>query len=98
MSFGSADLIVTESGLLSVVITGFIIGIRKSADIEEMKKFKLELTEIFIGFIFILLAADLNFENINKFGYLGLFLILFVLFCRSSLVCICLCYQHKLKI
>ena len=78
-TFGVCDLIIPESGILAVVVTGFILGIKKPSEMEELKKFKLDLTEILIGMLFIILSANINFDRISNFGWNGLWLILFVL-------------------
>ena len=84
-TFGMCDILVHESGLLAVVVMGFILGIKKPSELEGLKKFKLDLTEILIAMLFILLSANLNLEKIIDFGWNGAFLLGAVLFIARPL-------------
>lgn len=84
-TFGLCDIIVPESGLLAVVVMGFILGIKKPSNLEGLKKFKLDLTEIFIAMLFILLSANLMLDKIADFGWNGVLLIAAVLFIARPL-------------
>ncbi len=79
LTFVICDNIASESGLLGVIVCGLFIGIKKDQDIEEIKRFKLEITEILIGILFILLAANLNLSNFNLFGTKGLILLALII-------------------
>ena len=68
-TFGVCDFIVKESGLLAVVVAGLIIGIKKPIPMENLRKFKLELTQIFIAIVFILLSSKINILNFKLFGF-----------------------------
>ncbi len=58
--FGVAQLLLTESGILSVVVAGFYVAWRQPPHLRKVRQFKLELTEFGIGLVFILLAAKLD--------------------------------------
>ncbi len=85
LTFALCDAIATESGLLGVVICGFFIGIKKSSITDDIKRFKLEITEILVGVLFILLAANLDLNNLNLFGVSGIFLLLTIVFITRPL-------------
>ena len=81
LTFGLCDFFAHESGILGVIVSGFVIGLNnKKLHLEKIKQFKQSLTDIAIGLIFILLSANLSLEKIKQFGYNGLLLILIVLF------------------
>ncbi len=85
LTFASCNIILSESGLLAVVVAGIVLGYYKKVSLEEIKKFKLDLTEIFTAIIFILLSADLSFTNIKRVLPQGIFLICFILFVTRPL-------------
>ena len=81
LTFGLCDFFAHESGILGVIVSGFVIGLNnKKLDLEKIKQFKRSLTDTAIALIFILLSANLSLEKIKQFGYNGIFLILIVLF------------------
>lgn len=84
--FGLCHILVPESGLLAVVIAGYILGIKKPKSLENIKRFELQLTEVLIGMLFILLAANLDFSNLGKFAIKGIILIGIILFIIRPLV------------
>ena len=66
--FGVSDFIMHESGILTVVIAGLVIGRSDSPDMKRIIQFKSELTEIAISMVFILLAAGLKLDNFLDIG------------------------------
>lgn len=78
--FGISDLIVHEAGILTVVIAGMVLGWhRTTPQLKNLITFKTELTEIAIGFLFILLAANLELSNFIKLGWKGILILAGVL-------------------
>ncbi|MGH1365042.1 MAG: cation:proton antiporter [Calditrichia bacterium] len=74
--FGLSDLIMHEAGILTVVIAGLVIGWKRTTpQLKSLITFKSELTEIAIGFLFILLAANLELANFVKLGWKGLIML-----------------------
>ena len=68
--FALSDMIVQESGLMSVVVAGLFVGYKEPPDIENIKIYKEQLTELLIGLLFILLAANLDIESFQDFNVL----------------------------
>lgn len=64
-TFGVAHAILPESGILSVVVSGLVVAFRKPPRFKQLKRFKLQLTEVGIGTIFILLSAKLELDRFN---------------------------------
>ncbi len=79
MLFGVADAFATEAGLLSVTIAGFIVGLSRPPDLESIRHFKAEMTDILIGMLFILLSSRLKFEQFVDFGARGALLVAIVI-------------------
>lgn len=77
--FFLADSLAEEAGLLAVTVAGLVLGLRKIESIRSIKKFKLEITELAIGVLFIVLAARLEIGDFARLGGAGLVLLLVVL-------------------
>lgn len=69
--FGICDALLPESGILGVIVAGLIIAIRKPPQLKRLKHFKLELTEMGIGLLFILLSANLELASFSALGWAG---------------------------
>jgi NhaP-type Na+/H+ or K+/H+ antiporter/mannitol/fructose-specific phosphotransferase system IIA component (Ntr-type) len=77
--FGLAEMVRTETGLLSVTVAGFVLGIRRPGNLKELRQFKAEVTDLMIGLLFILLAARLSFDQFQAFGWRGALTVLGVM-------------------
>ncbi len=63
--FVLSDLFAHESGLLSVVVMGMVLGNIKLPNIDELLYFKESLSVLLISILFILLAANINIEDLE---------------------------------
>ncbi|MAZ26781.1 MAG: cell shape-determining protein [Cytophagaceae bacterium] len=59
-----SDLFAHESGLLSVVVMGMVMGNIKLPNIKELLYFKESLSVLLISILFILLAANINIDDL----------------------------------
>jgi NhaP-type Na+/H+ or K+/H+ antiporter/Trk K+ transport system NAD-binding subunit len=74
--FVLSDSFSHESGLLAVVIMGMVLGNSKSKYLKDLLYFKESLSILLISILFILLSANINFEDlmlIYKWETLALF-------------------------
>lgn len=62
--FVLADLFAHESGLLAVVVMGMVLGNLKVAELKEILYFKESISILLISILFILLAANMNIEDL----------------------------------
>lgn len=62
--FVLSDSFAHESGLLAVVVMGMVLGNSKSPYLKELLYFKESLSVLLISILFILLAANINFEEL----------------------------------
>ncbi|MGC9451399.1 MAG: cation:proton antiporter [Oceanipulchritudo sp.] len=76
--FGATEALIAEGGLLSVTVAGLICGSRQPPALKEIVEFKSVITDLLIGFIFILLTARLKLEQFTDFGWTGLLLVALV--------------------
>jgi NhaP-type Na+/H+ or K+/H+ antiporter/mannitol/fructose-specific phosphotransferase system IIA component (Ntr-type) len=69
LNFGLADLVISESGLLSVTIAGLVLGSRNTPNLRNIISYKVELKDFLIGLLFVLLAANLNLAAFLEYGW-----------------------------
>ena len=69
LNFCLADLIISESGLLSVTVAGLVLGSRTAPQLRGIVRYKVELKDLLIGLLFVLLAANLQLRSFLDFGW-----------------------------
>ncbi len=69
LALALSNLILPEAGILSVIVAGLTVSAQKPPQLRELKRFKLELTELSIGTVFILLAARLQLDSFLAYGW-----------------------------
>ncbi|WP_111709017.1 cation:proton antiporter [Lutibacter citreus] len=82
MVFVLSDLFAHESGLLAVVVMGMVIGNLKVDELKEILYFKESLSILLISILFILLAANINIEDmmlLYRWETLFLFLVVILI-------------------
>ncbi|WP_046755238.1 cation:proton antiporter [Kordia jejudonensis] len=62
--FVESEIFAHESGLLAVVVMGMVLGNGKLENIKELLYFKESLSVLLISILFILLAANINMEDL----------------------------------
>ncbi|MBP93455.1 sodium/proton antiporter, CPA1 family [Bizionia echini] len=62
--FVLSDVFAHESGLLAVVVMGMVLGNSKSPYLKELLYFKESLSILLISILFILLAANINYQDL----------------------------------
>ncbi len=78
IAYGIADFVATESGVAAVATAGILLG---NADVpyeEDITNFKGDVTLVVLSFVFIALAALLEFENLIQLGIGGLIVVVSV--------------------
>ncbi|MGL6136191.1 MAG: cation:proton antiporter, partial [Planktothrix sp.] len=67
--FDTAELIMSESGLMTTVVTGMMVRYVGVPDMRQLLRFKGQLTMLAVSVLFILLAADLSLDSIVALGW-----------------------------
>ncbi|WP_341214703.1 sodium:proton antiporter [uncultured Wocania sp.] len=62
--FVESEIFAHESGLLAVVVMGMVLGNSKLENLKELLYFKESLSVLLISILFILLAANINIEDL----------------------------------
>jgi len=96
--FVESEIFAHESGLLAVVVMGMVIGNSKLENIKELLYFKESLSVLLISILFILLAANINYQDLlllYRWETVALFLA--VVFIIRPLAVFVSSYGSKLK-
>ncbi|WP_435195890.1 cation:proton antiporter domain-containing protein [Natronomonas sp. EA1] len=78
VAFGAADFIATEAGVPAVAVAGLILGNMDVPYEEDITEFKGDITLLVLSFVFIALAALLEFSDLARLGIPGLAFVLIV--------------------
>lgn len=70
--FQLANAWMPESGIAAVTVAGVVMGNAKTHIRRELQEFKEQLTVMFIGMLFILLAADVSVDQVQQLGWPGI--------------------------
>lgn len=96
--FVLADHFAHESGLLAVVVMGIIMGNTDLPNLKDLLYFKESLSVLLISILFILLAANINFDNLMLvFNWNTLILFAVVVFVVRPLGVFLSSYKSTLK-
>jgi len=69
-----------ESGIVAVTVAGLMVGNVKTKALPVLKEFKEQLTVMFVGLLFVLLAADVRIEEVGSLGWGGVATVLLLMF------------------
>ncbi len=86
LAFWIANHFASESGLLTAVVAGFMVGQLKHPAQEEIRGFKEQLTTLIISVIFILLASRLDISDFTNHGWSIVLAVIIVLFIARPLM------------
>jgi NhaP-type Na+/H+ or K+/H+ antiporter len=75
VAYGAADTIATESGIAAVATAGILLGNAGVPYEEEISAFKGDVTLVVLSFVFIALAALLDFGTLVELGVGGVVLV-----------------------
>jgi NhaP-type Na+/H+ or K+/H+ antiporter len=70
--FQLSNAIVHESGIAAVTVAGLVVGNVRIHVQKELAEFKEQLTVMLIGMLFVLLVADVRFDDVIALGWPGL--------------------------
>ncbi len=69
--YAGAELVLSQSGVLAVTIAGVVVGNSRSPVERDLREFKDQLTVMLIGLLFVTLAADVRYEQVEALGWAG---------------------------
>ncbi len=87
ISFTISNLLQPESGLLAATVMGIVLANQKMVHVRDIIEFKENLRVLLISGLFIVLAARIRFEDLNKIGLSSIaFLGIMILVARPASV------------
>jgi len=84
--FVLADGFAEHSGILAVTIAGVTVGNMPTRVDRDLREFKDQLTVMLIGLLFVLLAADVRFDDVAALGWQGVGVVAVLIFVVRPLV------------
>lgn len=78
--FVLSDLIMHETGLITVTVMGVVMANRETDSSRTLMRFKEDLTVLLVSGVFIILSATLDWEVVKNFQFRFLFFLLLLLF------------------
>ncbi|WP_318568400.1 cation:proton antiporter [Salinigranum marinum] len=78
VAYGAADAIATEAGIAAVATAGVILGNLDVPYEQDIEEFKGDITLVVLSFVFIALAALLQFSTLIQLGLGGILLVVVV--------------------
>jgi len=70
--FQISNAIMPESGIMTVTAAGIVVGNIRTRALRDLMEFKEQLTLMFIGLLFVLLAASVRVQDVLDLGWPGL--------------------------
>jgi len=70
--FHAGNSIAPESGIAIVTVAGFVVGNTRHRSLRDLMEFKEQLTVLMIGMLFVILAADVRFAELQALGWAGI--------------------------
>lgn len=70
--YETSNAVMHESGIAAVTVAGIVVGNSRTHVHRELAEFKEQLTVLLIGMLFILLAADVRFDDVVALGWPGI--------------------------
>ncbi|HEX9699986.1 MAG TPA: sodium:proton antiporter [Acidobacteriota bacterium] len=74
--FQVSDTLLPESGIAAAAVAGVLVGNTPTRIDRELREFKEQLTVMFIGMLFVLLAAQVGLQEVLTLGWPGLITVL----------------------
>ena len=73
--FQTSNSFVGETGIVAVVTAGLVVGNIRTPALGDLREFKEQLTVLFIGMLFVLLAADVRVSDVTVLSARGLLVV-----------------------
>jgi NhaP-type Na+/H+ or K+/H+ antiporter len=84
--YAGAETLLSHSGILAVTVAGVVVGNARTPVDRDLREFKDQLTVMLIGLLFVILAADVRFEQVAALGWAGLGVVATLIFVVRPIV------------
>jgi NhaP-type Na+/H+ or K+/H+ antiporter len=89
-TFQTSNALMSESGLVAAIAAGIVVGNVRTRALRDLREFKEQLTMMFIGMLFVLLAANLGWAELRSLGWGGLLTVaVLMVVVRPAVVWLC---------
>jgi len=88
--FAVADAILADSGLVATIAMGVALANQRRVRIDQVAEFKETLVPILVGILFVLLAANVDIDQVIDLGWQGLVVIAILIFVARPLAALAL--------
>lgn len=78
--YQGSNAIVPETGIVTAVVAGLVVGNARAHVVAELREFKEQLSVMLIGLLFVLLAADVRALEVLDLGWAGAGLVAVLMF------------------
>jgi NhaP-type Na+/H+ or K+/H+ antiporter len=78
--YALSETVQSESGVLTVTLAGFLLSWMHPPGLEEVEKFKGQLTIMMVSVVFVLLSADLDLKALVELGWPAIFMVIGIIF------------------
>jgi NhaP-type Na+/H+ or K+/H+ antiporter len=78
--FQGCNTVMAESGIMAVTAAGVVVGNVRTRALRDLMEFKEQLTMMFIGLLFVLLAADVRVRHVLDLGWAGVWTVAGLMF------------------
>ena len=94
-SFGAAEALAPDSGILTVVLAGLMLSGSEFAGKASLKQFKGQITLLTIAVIFVLISAGISLDSVARVGWSGVLIVAaLLLVARPLSVFLCTIRSH----
>ena len=100
-AFAASDAVLADSGLVATIVMGIALANQNRVKIEQVAEFKETLVPILVGILFVLLAANVEVDQVLDLGWQGLLVIAILIFVARPLAVLALAglpFTNKEKI
>jgi len=84
-AFAAADAILADSGLVATIVMGVALANQHRVRIDQVAEFKETLVPILVGILFVLLAANVELDQMVDLGWKGLVVVGILIFVARPL-------------
>lgn len=78
--FFVSNLVEANTGILAVVVAGFAVQRENIPQLNKLKRFKGQLSVLFISILFVLISANLNLDSLTSLGWKGIAIVVISMF------------------
>src|SRR5690606_17199037 len=82
--FTISNIVQPESGLLTVTLMGIVLANQKKVNVKQLIEFKETLRALLLAFLFMVLAARVDFSSFSQLGWgsAAVFVVVLIVFIR----------------